>query len=127
MWTGYERKLAISTEEDNQRNLENVDSRLGVSSGEGPTDGDESNKILNSDSSRRNPAREESPVEGQGNVGKIARQLRELQQAHLAFIEKQQQTLEAQLTASTEYRDKVVDSIQSLEKQILELLEENLE
>ncbi len=118
------RKLAVPRKEDHQCDIENVSPRLGVTSGESSVLGDESNKIFNSDSSWRNSSPEQDFGSRQRNSGKMLCQLRELNQSHLAFVDKYQQLLETQLAQNLEYRGRILDDMNRLEEQILQLLGE---
>jgi hypothetical protein len=118
------RKLAVPREENYQCNPENVNSRLGFTSGQSSIIRDESNEVLDSDSSWRNSPREQNSSSGQGNTGKVLGHLRDLHQAHLDFVDKHQHILETQIVQNTEYRDKIAKEMNRLEGQILGLLGE---
>ena len=117
-------KLTSSREENNQRNLKDVNSGLGFAAGESPCNGNEPYQIFNSNSSRGDSSGQESPNKGQGTTGKMLRQLRDLQDTHLAYIDSNTQLLEAQLVANTQHRDKIIENMKRLEKNMLELLSE---
>ncbi len=78
--------------------------RLGGTRAESQRNGNDPNEILHDDCTWGNQRREDSD-QGQNSVGKILSHVRELQQSHLAYAEAQQQRIE------------------SLEMQVLELLE----
>lgn len=111
-------------DKDSQRNLENVSAGLGLASSESSVFGDESDKVSNTNCERRNSARRQDASSEYGDSGKIFRQLKELHQAHLAYIDKDKEVLQAQLTEKTIYRDEVVKRIADLEEQMLEILRE---
>lgn len=118
------RNLGVPREKNYQCNPEDVSSRLGFTSKQSSITGDESNEVLNSDRSWRNSPREQSSNSGQGNTGKVLGQLRDLQQAHLDFVDRHQHLLETQLVQNKEYRDKIAKDMKCLEEQILVLLGE---
>lgn len=120
------RKLTVSREEDNQRDFKNVNSRLGFTSGQSSADGNESNQIFDSDSSWGNISGEEGIAGGQGTTGKMLRQLRDLKDAHLAYIDSHKQLLESQLEANAEHRDKILECMNRLEGNMLKLLGEEV-
>lgn len=124
MQANDDRPKLATAEENRKRNSKNVDPRLGSPSAQSSTDGDDSNQIPHPNSTRRNPLGEENTDGGQGSVGKIASQLRDLQKAHLAFIDDRRKSLESQLAADIEHRNQIIETIQHLEKQVLELLGE---
>lgn len=59
---------------------------------------------------------------GETTTGKILSQLRELREAHLAYVKAHEQRLEARLRESREHQDKVVDEMDRLEQEIIDLL-----
>ncbi|MBD2775181.1 hypothetical protein [Iningainema tapete] len=124
MQANDDRPKLATAEENRKRNVENVNSRLGSPSSQSSTDGHDSNQISNPNSTRRDSLGEEDIGGGQGSAGKIASQLRDLQKAHLAFLDDRRKSLESQLAADTEHRNQIIETIQHLEKQVLELLGE---
>lgn len=71
--------------ENNQRNPQNDDRGLGGIARESETNGHDTNQVFNSDSTWGNTSGAENNHRRQTTVGKILRQLRELQKTHLAY------------------------------------------
>jgi hypothetical protein len=61
---------------------------------------------------------------GEGNTGKILSQLRGLKEAHLAYVKAHEERLEARLNENREHQLKVIAEMNRLEREIIELLEE---
>ncbi len=109
---------------DYKRDREDACPGLGTITLTSSKNGHESNQVPCTDSTRRDLSREEGVPGGQGVTGKVLDSLRELKRSHLAFIDSHTQSLEAQLEKSAEYRNQINQSITSLEKEILEALDE---
>ncbi|GET38186.1 hypothetical protein MiSe_29400 [Microseira wollei NIES-4236] len=61
---------------------------------------------------------------GTANIGKMLRQLRQIRQAHLAYVEAHGQRLEARLKENREHHQKILGEINDLEDELTKLLEE---
>jgi len=111
-----------SREKDNQRNIEAFDRRLGCTPAESSTDGNESDKIFNSNSSWGDSLRENNISGGQATLGKILGTLKLIKEAHLSYVRDHQQRLEARLNQSKEKESYFMDAVVQLEQEILSLL-----
>lgn len=112
---------------ENQRN--GGDRSFGVGSPQGKSfrDGYESNTTPEGDSERGYRLAEEiDPTYGvgEGDIGGIISQLRDLQQAHLAYVDAHEERLRKRLAESQEHRRKVAENMERLEQQAMRLLNE---
>lgn len=108
---------------DNQCNSEIIGRGLGGVEGESRKDGDESNKVLNSNSAWRDIGREESFSRESSSLGGIFRQLRELRESHLASVEENEKKLREGLTKNENHKQDLLQSIEKLENLLEQLIE----
>jgi hypothetical protein len=109
-----------------QRYLKDEQRRLGCPSNQSATNGDDQNTVCRSDSQRGDSSGEKSITSaGAATAGKILEQLKELQAAHLKYVDADRQQLQARLNETDEHRRKIVADMQRLEGQIKELLAES--
>ncbi len=111
---------------DHKCNSQNAATRLELTGGESQKYGSEQNQVFGSNSTGRNlDTAQDDFCEGQGDFGKILRQLRELKETHLAYVDSQQKNLESQLASNAEHRQEISESIDALENQLIEILEDS--
>ncbi|MEH1819316.1 MAG: hypothetical protein V7L31_09605 [Nostoc sp.] len=113
-------RRSYDRQKDDQRNCENVISRLGRAEGEGISIRHESDTIFYPDSEGRNQARSWIGHAGETSPGGIYRRLKELHEACLTVIESQQKQLENSLHESRQ----LTEEIQSLHVLLAEVLQD---
>lgn len=100
--------------EDEDRGLESVARDSSINWAESNQDADELSQRGTEYSSKHS---------GATTFGGMLRQLRRLQQAHLAYVEAHGDRLEKRLQENREHKQQVIDDMERLERQIVELME----
>ena len=111
--------------ENYQCNSENGTPGLGSFTSQSTSAGNDENSVFNPNSTWRDTVRKSSPTRRKRFVGKILRQLREVQQAHLAYVKTDEKRLETRLKENQKHQRKIAEDMQRLEEAILQLLEEH--
>ena len=106
---------------DNECHTENACGGLGIAERKSGIHGDDSNKILNSNSERGDKSRGQNSDRERSSPGGIESQLREIKQSHLAFIEARQQQLKDELVDNQGYSEKLLLRIENLESKLKQL------
>jgi hypothetical protein len=115
---------ARSETSNHKCNSENVDRRLGGVERKSRTNGNDSNEVLNSNSTGRDFNREESDCRESASLGGIFRQLRELRESHLASVEAHEKKLKEGLAENEIHKQDLLEGIEKVEK-LLEQLNES--
>lgn len=89
--------------------------------------GNNKNSVFDTNSTWRDTARESNTTRRKTIAGKILRQLRDIQQAHLAYVKADEKRLESRLKENQKHQTKIAEEMQSLEEAILQLLQEESE
>lgn len=64
---------------------------------------------------------------GKRPTGKILGQLRELREAHLAYVKAHEERLEKRLNENRQHQDRIINEMNRLEREIMTLLEQNVD
>ncbi|MDF5706535.1 MAG: hypothetical protein PUP90_02345 [Nostoc sp. S4] len=96
-------------QKDNQRNSEDVTSRLGSSEGESISARNEPDRVFYTDSEGRNQAGTRFTSGGQATLGGIFRRLKELHEKCLAVIESQEKQIESSLHENKQLTAEIQD------------------
>jgi hypothetical protein len=100
-------------------------SRLGSFTSQSTSTGNDANSVFDTNSTCRDRVRKSDTGNRKRIAGGILRQLRELQQAHLAYVKAHEKHLEVRLKENQKHQRKIAEDMQKLEKVILQLLQED--
>ena len=122
---------ASGTSNDREEKTDLDDSTRGVQ-GKGKPDADsiqhsEAGSLSRSDEHEseridRALGEESGGKRGTADIGKMLRQLKQIRQAHLAYVEAHGQRLEARLKENREHYQKILEEIDDLEDELTKLL-----
>jgi hypothetical protein len=108
-------------EQGNQRDTADESRRLGIIAEHSRSDWNDANENVDSPSEGQLATTDEFTREA--IIGGILRQLRQLQETHLAYIEAHGERLEARLADNRKHKQQVIRNMEELEKEIHKLLE----
>ena len=111
--------------ENNQCDSQNGTSRLESFTSQSKSTGNDKNSVFDANSTCRDSVRKNDARSRKRIAGKILRQLRELQQAHLAYVKAHEKHLEVRLKENQKHQRKIAEDMQKLENVILQLLQED--
>lgn len=113
-------KTKAGTRTNDKRNSANAGRGLGGAAAQSQEFRTDPNTVLEADSTWENSGGNDRA----GGAGGIIRQLRELRDEHLGFVDAHSDRLKARLADDERHRKQIIEKMDLLERQIMQFLEE---